>query len=191
MNRVQTTSSFDIKLNQQGATVIFCLVFLAMMTIMGIAGMESSIIEDRMSGNMVDRNRAFQAAESALRNGEAWLDDQVQLPLTSPDGSTGVWQEDVMDPDTDDGKYWWEHNSISAGWWSSKGLVANGMSDVAVQPRYVIEEFHSASSGQSIALGNGQFTAPRTVHRVTAFGVGASETSEVKLQSTFIKPYDL
>ena len=71
---------------QNGAVLIFCLVFLAILTALGITGMESTILEERMSGNMRDFNLAFQAAESALKNGEGWLDGQINLPITSTDG---------------------------------------------------------------------------------------------------------
>jgi len=175
---------------QQGAILVFCLVFLAVLTTLGVTGMESTILEERMSGNMRDYSVAFQAAESALKNAEAWLDVQVNLPITSTDGSTIVWQEDAMDPDATDGVYWWEHANINPAWWTANAEVIAGIADVATQPRYIIEAYHTADSGQSIGIGGGETTVPREFHRITAQAVGAATTTTVSLQSTFVKPYD-
>ena len=35
---------------QKGAILVFCLVFLAVLTTLGVTGMESTILEERMSG---------------------------------------------------------------------------------------------------------------------------------------------
>lgn len=175
---------------QRGAVLIFCLVFLAVLTTLGVTGMESTILEERMSGNMRDFSLAFQAAESALKNGEAWLEGQVNLPITSTDGSTIVWTEDSMDPNAADGKYWWDHADITPAWWTANAEVIAGVADVNAQPLYIIEEYHTADSGTSIGIGGGETTVPRVFHRITASAVGVAATTQVKLQSTFVKPYD-
>ncbi len=175
---------------QRGAILVFCLVFLAVLTTLGVTGMESTILEERMSGNMRDYSLAFQAAESALKNGEAWLETQVTLPITSTDGSTTVWLEDSMDPDAADGAYWWDHANINPAWWTANADAGAGVADVAAQPLYLIEDYHTATSGQSIGIGGGEITVPREFHRITARGVGAATTTMVTLQSTFVKPYD-
>ena len=48
---------------QQGIALIIALTFLLIMTLLGISGMKSSIMEERMAGNADDHNMAFQAAE--------------------------------------------------------------------------------------------------------------------------------
>ncbi len=175
---------------QQGAILVFCLVFLAVLTTLGVTGMESTILEERMSGNMRDYSVAFQAAESALKNAEAWLDTQGNLPITSTDGSTIVWQEDAMDPDANDGVYWWDHANINPTWWTTNAVAIAGVADVAAQPMYIIEDYHTADSGQSLGIGGGEITIPREFHRITARAVGVATTTTVSLQSTFVKPYD-
>ena len=37
---------------QKGAVLIFCLVFLLVLTMMGVSSMESAVLEERMAGNM-------------------------------------------------------------------------------------------------------------------------------------------
>ena len=77
MQKMRRTPKLASRCRQKGAVLIFCLVFLAILTMLGVSGMESTILEERMSGNMRDYTLAFQAAESALKNAEAWLVGQI------------------------------------------------------------------------------------------------------------------
>ena len=53
---------------EQGIALVIALVFLLMLTILGVAVMDTASMEGRMSGNTQEMNRAFQAAESAIEN---------------------------------------------------------------------------------------------------------------------------
>lgn len=175
---------------QRGAILLFCLVFLAVLTMMGVSGMESATLEERMSANMRDHELAFNAAESALQAAEAWLVTQNTLPITSTDGSTTVWAESSMDPDNADGLYWWDHNNINPTWWTNNADFIANVAEVAEQPGYVIEQYRTVDTGQSIAIGSGEITVPRIFHRITARGVGVNATTQAVVQSTFVQTYD-
>ena len=190
MKKTNRSPSRVNRAQQKGAVLVFCLVFLAILTVLGVSGMESATLEERMSGNMRDYTLAFQAAESALKNAEAWLVAQGPLPTTSTDGSTTVWAADSMDPAANDGAYWWDHANIDGNWWTTNGDAMANVASVSTQPVYVIEEYRSVSSGQSIAIGGGETTLPRTFHRITSRAVGVNVTTEVILQSTFVQTYD-
>jgi type IV pilus assembly protein PilX len=60
-----------VRKRQQGAALIIGLIILVVLTLIGVQAMRSSIVQERMAGNMRERNVAFQAAEAALRVGEA------------------------------------------------------------------------------------------------------------------------
>ncbi|MFK7864759.1 MAG: PilX N-terminal domain-containing pilus assembly protein [Pseudohongiellaceae bacterium] len=190
MKRTRSQPSFAQHKKQGGAILIFCLIFLTVLTMMGVSGMESTTLEERMSGNMRDYTMAFQSAESAIKSAEAWLVVQNNLPIASGDGSTRVWSENAMDPSASDGKYWWEHNAADGTWWGNNGTVITDMAEVAEQPRYIIEEYRTVDSGQSIAIGSGETTVPRVFHRVTARGVGVNPTTAVRVQTTFVQSYN-
>jgi len=176
---------------EKGAVLIFCLVFLLILTMMGVASMESAVLEERMAGNMQDYNIAFQSAETSLQTAENWLFSQTLWPATSSDGSTTVWNRDAMDPDTDDSLHWWQDDARgNQAWWAENGFAAGGGQGVAAEPRYVIEELSSISTGQSIAIGSGQQNRIRVFHRITARGTGAGDSTVVQLQSTFVKAYE-
>lgn len=56
---------------QSGATLVVVLLLLLVMTLLGLASMRGVLMEERMAANLLDRSYAFQAAEFALREGEA------------------------------------------------------------------------------------------------------------------------
>ena len=56
---------------QSGVSLVVVLILLLVMTILGLAVMRGTLLEERMSANMYDRSLAFQQAESALREAEA------------------------------------------------------------------------------------------------------------------------
>lgn len=176
---------------QRGAVLIFCLVFLLVLTMMGVASMESAVLEERMAGNMQDFNAAFQAAESSLQTGEAWLNGEITWPATSTDGTTTVWSRDAMDPNAGDSLQWWQDSARdSATWWNNNGIEVSAVEGVATPPHYVIEEVSTITSGQSIGIGSGLQGRVRVFHRVTARGSGVGDAAVVQLQSTFVKAYE-
>lgn len=60
-----------MKKNQNGATLIVSLILLLVMTVVGLASIGSVTFNQKMATSFRDTNTAFQAAESALAEGEA------------------------------------------------------------------------------------------------------------------------
>lgn len=73
--------------NQNGATLIVALVLLAIVTLVGAAGMRGTSLEMKMIASARDRAMAFEAAEATLRKAEADLIASVK-PTTGEDGSS-------------------------------------------------------------------------------------------------------
>ncbi len=67
---------------QRGAVLVISLLILLIMTLIGITGMQTSVLEERMAGNYRDIALAFQASETALRDAESRIRDSI-------DGLTG------------------------------------------------------------------------------------------------------
>jgi len=55
---------------QRGVALIVSLILLVLATLIGLAGVRTTTLQEHMSANMYDRSLAFQRAESALRAGE-------------------------------------------------------------------------------------------------------------------------
>ena len=52
--------------HQHGMALIMALVILMILTILGVTAMTTSSLEEKMSGNIQEQTRAFQAAESGV-----------------------------------------------------------------------------------------------------------------------------
>lgn len=55
---------------QRGVVLIVALIMLVIMSLLGLSGIRTIALEEKMSANAYDRSLAFQAAETALRVAE-------------------------------------------------------------------------------------------------------------------------
>ena len=89
---------------QRGAVLIVALVMLLVLTVLGTASIRDTTMEERMAGNFRDRTAALEAAETALRTGEAGISNTTvysALAFDGTDGSYEVTQASVsVDPET-------------------------------------------------------------------------------------------
>ncbi|WP_038036059.1 PilX N-terminal domain-containing pilus assembly protein [Thioalkalivibrio sp. ALE17] len=69
--------------HQQGSALIVALVLLLVITLLAVAGMQNTVLQERMAGNVHDRNIAFQQAEAGLRNAQAQIPGNVGQALPS------------------------------------------------------------------------------------------------------------
>ncbi|WP_019590464.1 MULTISPECIES: PilX N-terminal domain-containing pilus assembly protein [unclassified Thioalkalivibrio] len=162
------------KQHQQGAALVVGLILLVVITLLAVAGMQNTVLQERMAGNMHDRNLAFQAAEAALRQGERQaMNDgtsHADLPSDFRSGDPEAWFKRLVD----DGEGSSATSEIS-------GLYA--------QPRFYIErldvEFEDEGSDPDDIVDDeyGQVDE-RVVYRVTSVARGGSQNTIVILQST-------
>lgn len=162
---------------QRGSTLIICLVFLLILTMIGISSIQNSTLQEQMSGSARDYNSAFQAAESALRKGEIYL----QLAtLGNFDGSGGRYMicSNPASTATECVPPSWR-NKASTGWIAQTGVV-----NVNSQPQYIIEKYPLIVDVNA-PLAADQVPVTIDMYRITARGFGVSENSMVVLQSSF------
>lgn len=69
---------------QAGISLLVVLILLVVTSILGIAVLRSSAMQERMSANLYDRSLAMQAAEAALISGKAALDAATKWRTTDP-----------------------------------------------------------------------------------------------------------
>jgi type IV pilus assembly protein PilX len=175
---------------QRGAVMITALMILLLMTVFGVSTMDSNILEERMAGNMRDRNTAFQAAESALRTAENWISTQTSLPnvrdVTDSSDKSPLWDVSTAHPDYPSittGSPWWYLRDAS--WWAANGVVLSGaeqIPDVAAQPVYIIEKLPPSTESLEAAQS---LDSSDIYLQVTARGVGGSASTVVLLQSVY------
>ena len=167
---------------QTGASLIVSLMLLVVLPLLGLSGMQSTIMQERMSSNVRDKGLAFQAAESALRGGEDWVQSQPISKLTAPGGSCSAPCNLVrLD-------YYNNMSTRDFSWWETTGRTYTDMPGgiVASAPRFIVEE-HSTRP-DSLTTGTDYSTAPvRSLFRLTAMGVGGTITAESMIQTLYAR----
>lgn len=165
---------------ERGSALIVSLLILIVMTLIGITGVGSSSLQERMAGNTRDAALAFQAAEAALRDGEAFFEEMVVSPGAAFNGSQpGLYGAEDR-PDL-----------FSGDTWTSARGYSGTIGGVAEQPRYIIqllgpigdpaEDLNITGYGESSGTGN------VTGVRITSRGVGGTPDAVVLLQTTYGK----
>jgi len=166
---------------QAGAVLIVSLLMLLIMTLLGITAMNSTTLEEKMAGNMRDRNTAMQASEAALKAAEAALDALTNKPneVTSCHAASCAWVRGSVPDLANQSASWWASNGVEYG---SAGVV--DIAGVATDPRVVVEV--QADLPDTFDDGQGTSTGVK-FYRVTARATGATDDAQVILQTTHNK----
>jgi len=64
---------FGCARRQQGVALITSVMLLVLVTLLAISMFKSLGVQERLAGNTLEKQRSFQAAQSALQYGEWWL----------------------------------------------------------------------------------------------------------------------
>lgn len=68
--------------HQTGVALVVALIFLVILTLLGIAALGNNTLQTRMTYSVSETNLAFQSTETALSAGENWLATQTVQPAT-------------------------------------------------------------------------------------------------------------
>ncbi len=164
---------------QGGAVLIVALVLLLVLTILGTAGIQNTLITERMSGNYHDIAVAFESAEAGLRSGERLLVDASTHAALLFDGTDGSWRVPELGTSVEFGV-------------DSNYMINTGMSEVPSSAHaassYYLEELPKIKDPKgSLVVGFPDQQFPESFYRVTSKGVGVSPAVEVILQSTYYR----
>lgn len=66
MNRIQT-AGFSRSSRQHGVALVIALILLVVVTLVGLAAVKGTVMQQKMSANFYDREIAFQDTEAAMR----------------------------------------------------------------------------------------------------------------------------
>ena len=170
---------------QRGAALLTGLIFLVILTLLGVSAARMASLEERMSGNMRDRAIAMQAGEQTLRYAErdviARISGLTGFLDTCPDGrcyngpsgatngtnwnTTPVWTLVSMTAAP----------SLEYGQAPAPAPAAVALAGVSAQPRYLIEGIRKTPPG-----GGEDF-----FYRITVRAQGANPNTVVWLQEVF------
>lgn len=165
--------------SQHGTALIISLIILLLMTLLGVTGMQTTLVQERIAGNTRDRNLAFEAAEAALRQGESYLaNNAVVGPFNN---ANGLYQPGTAAEPVWQGENFWDTAShyVQVDGFSAAGTV------LAQSPGYIIEELAPAPADPTGSLAADEPLPTMRFYRITARGWGGSNTAIVQLQTVF------
>lgn len=162
--------------NQRGAVLVVGLLLLVVLTLIGVASMQSTTLQERMAANMREQEQAFQSAEAALRSGENFLRTTAILPAFT--GSAGLY------PQPDPGAPRWNQKTTWDG--DNSRPYIGPVADGSPTPRFIIEQLpFEQLPGASLATDEEVTSA--TMYRVTGRGTGSLGRAVVVLESTSLQ----
>jgi len=156
-------------MKQQGFSLIIVLLLLTIMVGLATTALHTAGADARLQVGERDRQLAFEAAEAALRDGEAWL--RAGAPAAArfdAECSAGLCLPSA------DGTPQWRRVD-----WNGTAPIRYGHGEAVFpqagllrEPRYIIEALPELAAG--------------TPYRITAAGWGRNPASEVRLQSVYL-----
>ncbi|KAB2521240.1 MULTISPECIES: pilus assembly PilX family protein [Pseudomonas] len=143
---------------QRGMVLLVSLVFLLLLTLIGLSSMQSANLQEKMAGSVSLRNQSFQAAEAALRVGES----AVQLDSYSLAVCSGTSQ--CLPPA--------ESSSVSSAGFNS----TSGVTWIAADNGF----YGVQNIGTTLTAVNVPSNTSATLYRVTAVGIAGNSRSVVE-----------
>jgi len=145
--------------NQRGWVLVVGLVILVMLTILSMALMKTTRLEEKMAGATRDMNLSFQAAETALLAAETFIESKT-------------------DPASDFGPSADEHENLFTLAWTDTNSkeIDWALQGVTSKPRYMIKKLKKIG-------------CTPTVFRVTVRGTGGTNNRATLLRSHYAKVF--
>jgi type IV pilus assembly protein PilX len=189
MNNQLNNSAFlrMVSTNQSGTALVTSLVMLLIMTMIGIGSLKNTLMQEKMTGNVWDRNAAFQATEISLRDAENYIETlpspSIFSVLPTPTGllSSSATEFDYLD---------------TSAWNASSARLSGGEFDAVKQhPFHVIKHIKDTSGpggNNSIMVRGYDDVTPGTsvsVFKITAKGSGRTDSARSILQTYYAKRF--
>lgn len=165
---------------QRGMTLLIGLILLAMLMVISVIGFRNTTLSERMTGNSVDRNTSFQAAENAGKEAIGIIESNLFNTTT-----TGHYNPSILFGG--DSAYWTKGagTTVAASacvssspfpWVSCAAQVPTKYANNADKAQYVIELV------SSVPLGT---TRTVSTYRISSRSTGGSGNAEVVLQNMY------
>lgn len=192
LGRVSSLALSPKATGQSGAVLIISLVMLLLLTLIGTTSMQSTSLEEKMVGNMRDKNTAFQRAEAALRAGEIVVATATTvLPVFTCEGLnvvTGGYYDSRAAATVIPCAQFANWQTIN--WTDTNKTVTYNVGNIRYA--YYIEQLDSTPCPPPLQAGvtwnPWDPSCSRAWYRITARGVGDTDSGVVLLQSTYSRP---
>jgi type IV pilus assembly protein PilX len=162
---------------QQGAALFVALIFLLILTVLGVSSMSDTVMQGKMSAAIQDGNIALQGAETAVRAAEATIDGFATLGAFN--NTNGLYIENNA-PDPHNNVTWTGTNSVQAG-------AVNGLAEA---PRFFIELAGDiANEDSDLGLNLDTYSHESGAGQTFAFRIVAQSSGGSSAASRMIETY--
>ena len=176
---------------QRGVVLAVVLILLLVMTLLAVASLSGTVLEERMSTAQVDRSLSLQAAEAALREVESNI--RLNPPVMPAEGcEDGLCSTPDVEANPEDAQRWMEDgfwDDDSGNW----GEVVANVDPLTATPRYIVElladdvtEPQNCTTGGDVSL-EAACTDLSSRYRITVRSADANR-AVVLLQSIYRIP---
>ncbi len=178
---------------QRGAALIASLVFMGILTMLGISAMRNNTQDVKIHNAMMDRLNAFQCAEAALRQGEIYIKNSSLKPEDSVAGVPDKAAQQVWTTSTtsinnmvNEDNSWWETNG-----WSDRALFnVDVRIGCANDARYLVQSLGGTGDNGSGDLSfKAEAESQMNIYKISSRSEGISNNAAVILQSTFTRQF--
>lgn len=165
---------------QRGAALVVALILLIVITLVGLAAVGTTILQNKAASNQYDRQVAFQSAEAAMRVATALIPNNPALIARDCQSAGTICQ---ANPFTDSNLPSGSIQTVTAGTGSGTAFTASAVA--AMQPQYVIESmgnyvdpdvntgFGNTANSRNYGVQGGATTA--IYYRITARSCNPSD----------------
>jgi len=161
---------------QRGAVLLFSLIILLLLTVIGVTAMQTTTLQERMSGNFRDRQVAFQGAEAGLMGAERFVLENAGSAEFGSGGGLYHWD---IGPDAPRSR---DFESAST---RSYTVNFGDLSDLLFEaPEFFVEELRPMTPPGG-GLEADQPLPEAELYRIVVRSTGASGQSDIVLQSYY------
>jgi Tfp pilus assembly protein PilX len=171
---------------QAGMVLLICLIFLTALTLLGLSASADTILQNKLTANLKESERAKQSALMALSWAEQWL-----LKLNGPvpehcqeacDGLI-IHEPGSLPPHPEFESFsWWMEQGHEAGTDPQTGsLISKIARDSIDRPMWIIEAAHTIPTAESSAANL------QVWYRILARGSGQTGAAVSVIESTLVR----
>lgn len=175
--------------HESGFALITTLVIVIIVGILAISSLRTTELTEVLSGNSIQRGRAFNAAQGALIEAERSIADSVgQRSFSSASASHGIFSKDAVD------ELWWRADDYTGALQVESGSYPG----VVSSPIYVVEEIGNYESDGgtgiiSLDRGGSQYGSLTAsgkevvLYRLQSKGLGSTDSAQAVVESLYVE----
>jgi len=189
MNKPGPGYGCDMRVNTQtGMALLFCLIFLTALTLVGLSASADTILQNKLTANLQETERAKQSALAALSWAEHWLlelDGPAPESCTEPCDGLYVHTPGDLPPEPEfESLSWWMEQGHEAGIDPLSGNRLTTITRGSVHaPVWIIEAIHSIPPAEN------PVTDLQVWYRILVRGSGRTDAAVSVVESTLVRSW--